>query len=489
MRILLLDPPGKNKGLNSGLAYLCAILKERHDVSVLDLNNVKLGFCGEPNPDMPPEVLNRSILSAVSDFQPDIFGVSVKTFTAGISSRILQLINSQWPEMLTLAGGPHITLDGKKYIEENKIDIGIQGEGEYSTLQLCNALDQNHDIAHIEGLYFWRNHNLINNPNRNTIADLDAIPFPCYDTFSSVILNDGHLTEYPILTSRGCPFRCSYCSMPLIMGGKWRCHSSKRVINELKNAKSKYHSTSFTVVDDNFTLNLKRVEKICDSLLSNQIRLSWNSQNGIRADRINENLAKKMKRSGCRYVWIGIETADEKVFNTINKGEKLKDIERGIKHLKNAGIGVGGFFIVGLPNSTRKTDLKSVNFARKHGIDGWWFNFVPYPHTEAWDWVQNHGNLLRSIDGALQFGSTNIDPVFDTEEYPKESRIKTYDEIHIKMKYFDRLADPSLKQWAKWLTIFKKVLPYGSGALTSLLLFMLTYPVKNIVRRHRSRSL
>ncbi len=262
------------------------------------------------------------------------------------------------------------------------------------------------------------------------------------------------------------------------MGGRWRSRTADRVVEELQHAKQKYQISSFTVVDDNFTFDLERVEKICDLLISERVSLPWNSQNGIRADRINEVLAEKMERSGCQYVWIGIETADEEVFRHINKGMKLVDIEKGIEQLKYARIRVGGFFILGLPYSTRETDLKSIDFVREHGIDGWWFNFVPYPQTEAWSWVQAHGRLLRSLEGALQFGTQNIEPVFDTEEYPKESRMKTYDEIHIRLRYFDRLVDPSLNQWGKWLRVLKIVTPYGIGKILSLLIFIIKYNTK-----------
>ena len=207
-------------------------------------------------------------------------------------------------------------------------------------------------------------------------------------------------------------------------------------------------------------------------MISENINLPWSSQNGIRADRINASLATKMERAGCKYVWIGVESADENVFDKLNKGEKLANIKNGIRHLKSAGIQVGGFFIVGLPHSTREADLKSVDFVKELKIDGWWFNFVPYPHTEAWHWVQNNARLLRPIDGVAQYGTTNIEPVFETEEYSKESRIQTYDEILIKMNYFDRLADSSLSTLDKWLTIYRKVLPYGMGAFFSLLLFV-----------------
>jgi radical SAM superfamily enzyme YgiQ (UPF0313 family) len=485
MKILLLDPPGKNKGLNTGLGYLSAVLKERHEVRVLDMNNIKIGICGEPNADLPVDMLENRVARIIDDFEPELFGISVKTFTAGISVHVLKMIKSRRPKILTIAGGPHITLDGLNFIRENNVDFGIQGEGEYATPELCNVLHGDGDLKNIGGLIYWNDGKLFSNPRNNTIADLDNLPFPFYDNFSSVINNGGRLEEYPLLSSRGCPYKCSYCSMPKIMGGKWRYRDPDNVIDELKQAKQKYQCSYFAVVDDNFTLNLKRVEKICDLLISERLGLLWNSQNGIRADRISADIALKMKRSGCRYVWIGIESADEKVFTEINKGEKLTDIRRGIKHLKNAGIHVGGFFITGLPHSTRENDLKSVEFVKENGIDAWWFNFVPYPHTEALTWVETHGKILRPIHGVLQYGSNDIEPVFETDDYPRDLRIKTYNEIHIKLMLFDRLADPSLKQMDRWSIIYKKVRPYGIGTVALFIIFILRYNLRRMMNKNR----
>ena len=487
MKILLVDPPGKNKGLNTGLGYLSAVLKEGHEIRVLDLNNTEIGICGDPNPDMPINELEARIINAVDEFEPELFGVSVKTFTAGIAGHIFEIIKTNRPKITTIVGGPHITLDGSNFIRENRINFGIQGEGEYTTPEVCNALNGNGSVENIEGIFYWKNGQLLHNSRNNVIKDLDALPFPCYANFSSVIENRGILKEYPLLSSRGCPYKCTYCSMPKIMGSKWRFRAPERVIDELKHAKQKYHSTSFAVVDDNLTLNLTRVEKICDLMISERLNLSWNCQNGIRADRIREDLAGKMKKSGCRFVWIGIESADEKVFEEIKKGEKLADIKNGIRHLKNAGIRVGGFFITGLPYSTRDADLKSVDFVKENGIDAWWFNFVPYPHTDAWEWVQSNGKILRPIHGVLQYGSNEIDPVFETNDYTRDVRIKTYNEIHIKLGFFDRLADPSLNQTDKWSRIYKKVRPYGLWTTVLFLIYIMKYNTRLMAKRMKSR--
>jgi radical SAM superfamily enzyme YgiQ (UPF0313 family) len=482
MKILLVDPPGKNKGLNSGLGYLSAFLEKPHELVVLDLNNIKMGSCGDPNPEMPWVEVEREIHDALEEFRPDLFGVSVKTNTADLASRILKSSRSRYPNLLTAVGGPHISLDGSRFLRENHVDFGIQKEGEYSFKKLCDVLEERGSAAEMRNLLYWKDNSLFQTDQKDTIKDLDALPFPRFDNFTSVRSNKGIIAEYPLLTSRGCPFQCSYCSMPEIMGRTWRFHSPQRVIDELKHAKQKYRSQRFAVVDDNFTLDTKRAERICELFCEEKLNLPWTIQNGIRADRINESLAEKMKASKCQYVWVGIETADEDVFISINKGVELSQLEDGIEKLKQAGIRVGGFFITGLPESTRESDLKSMDFVKRHGIDGWWFNFVPYPHTKAWDWVEMHGKRLRSSEGTYQFGMNALEPVFETEGYPKDMRIKTYEEIHIKLGYFDRLSDPSLRQWKRWRLAFSKVRHHGSQMMLLFLLFVLKFNIRLAVK-------
>ena len=338
LRILLVDPPGRNKGLNTGLGYLASVLKAEHTVAVLDLNNIEIGLCGDPNPEMPESELRDRIGTAIREFEPDLVGLSVKTFTVGRAREILACLKGGGSDVKTLVGGPHITLDGNQFVRAEGADFGFRGEGEYAVPELCRAVETGKPPDGVAGCFYWEEGRLSYNEAGEMIEDLDTLPYPSYEDFSSVRANGGRLGEYPLLSSRGCPYKCSYCSMPKIMGRRWRSHSSDRVLDELQRAKRDYGSTSFTVIDDNFTLDLQRVEEIVDQLIAKNIGLPWSSQNGIRADRISLELARKMKRSGCKYVWVGVESADEAVFRAIHKGETLEEIEKGIGHLKTAGI-------------------------------------------------------------------------------------------------------------------------------------------------------
>ncbi len=492
MKILLVDPPGANKGLNTGLAYLVGAIGAagRDDAFVLDLNNRFPGLnnrvpgrLGDPNPDVPTSVWLRELEETLDQFAPDLVGVSVKTFTSTIATQIIAAIRRMRPSSKVVVGGPHVTIEGAAYLAESGADIAVLGEGEFTLLKICRALEHTQQLGEIDGVLYRQEGHVTANERRGTLCDPDALPFPDYQAFSSVRRSPGILHEYPLLTSRGCPYNCSYCSMPVLMGRRWRARSPENVVDELRMAVERVGCTSFTIVDDNFTLDTKRAEAICDAIIANGLSMPWTSQNGLRADRLTPTLIAKMRQSGCHHVWIGIETGDDAVFQSIDKGEKLEDVKAGVRALQAQGIKVGGFFIVGLPGSTRESDLRSLSLAQELGIEAWWFNFVPYRFTRAGDWVREKGTMLRTPDGTPQYGRARIEPVFETPTYSREERMATYEEVHVRMGYFDRLIDPDMSRAAKTMHLLKSTPKYGVGPTLGLTRFVATRFVQGVSRK------
>jgi radical SAM superfamily enzyme YgiQ (UPF0313 family) len=160
---------------------------------------------------------------------------------------------------------------------------------------------------------------------------------------------------------------------------------------------------------------------------------------------------------------LGIESGDDFVFDSIDKGEKLTSVKAGVRSLQAAGIQVGGFFIIGLPGSTRDADLRSLALAQELGIEAWWFNFVPYRFTRAEEWVREHGNVLRPSEDAPLYGRARIEPVFETSDYTRAQRIATYEEVNVRMGYFDRLIDTNMGRWAQIAYLAATASKYGAG--------------------------
>lgn len=406
MRILLIDPPGWQKhGLNLGLAYLAgAVRSADFDVLILDMNN---HFYSK-----------ERVQKIVFGYNPDMIGVSVKTATAHVSADLIRELKNKFPNIKYVAGGPHVTLCGEEFLQDNpEVDFGITGEGEDSLLRLIkNIKEERSGFFEISGLWHRENGALVQtsgykNPN---IATLPRPAFDCIKDFDAVDF------RYPLLTSRGCPHGCIFCCVGLIAGKKWRARELEDVVRELSEAKENYQITSFEIMDDNFTLDIDRAKKICKLMIERKLGLDWWCHNGLRADRLDQELLHLMKKAGCQSIALGIESGDREVFGEIGKGEELSDIVKGIGMIKKAGIKSVGYFIVGLPGDSVESTKKSVRFQRGLGLSDYKYNMlIPYPGTKVWDMVKESGRLLADVKGSYHFGE-HIKIPFETSKISKK---------------------------------------------------------------------
>jgi hypothetical protein len=215
--------------------------------------------------------------------------------------------------------------------------------------------------------------------------------------------------------------------VPKINGRKFRRRSPESVIDELRHARKEYVFRDFEFLDDNLTLDVEHAKRVCEALIRADLGVGWYANNGIRADRLDKELTHLMKRSGCKGVAIGVESADDDVLKNIKKGETVDQLRRGILLLKEAGITVGGHFIVGLPGDTLEKVHRSIGFKDEVGLDYAYFNqLVPYPGTELGEWALEHATILvENVTDASHFGKT--EQVFmETPEFPKADREKVF---------------------------------------------------------------
>jgi hypothetical protein len=198
-------------------------------------------------------------------------------------------------------------------------------------------------------------------------------------------------------------------------------------VDELRYARREYVFRDFEFLDDNLTLDIEHAKRVCEALIQADLGVGWYANNGIRADRLDRELAQLMKRAGCKGVAIGIESADDDVLKNIKKGESVDQLRRGIITLREAGIPVGGHFIVGLPGDTLEKVEKSIRFKDEVGLDYAYFNqLVPYPGTELGEWaLKNTTILVDNVTDASHFGKT--EQIFmETPEFPKADREKVF---------------------------------------------------------------
>ena len=432
MKIVFIDPKGVWEGLNNGIASIAANIRGEHDVKVIDFVN------------RSGNVDKR--MRAVEGV--DYVGISMKSFTLDESIMVAKMAKKINPDAKIIAGGPHVMVDGLNLLKDNGIfDIGVFGEGEYVFRDILSGKP----LSEINGVIHRTREGVVQNPASEWIGDLDLLPFPVYDDFDSVNI-DGKIhpiENWPLVTSRGCPYTCTYCNVPTVIGRKFRTRSGENILEELTYAQEKYGSKEFKILDDNFTLQMDRAKDICRLFIDEKMPMKWTCPNGIRADRLDAELCGLMRKAGCYSMSIGVESGDPEVFDKIQKGEHLDDVERGIRLAQAAGIKVHGFFIIGLVGSTYEADKRSMEFAKRLGITASWGILVPYPGTEVWEQVKKDAKtrMLRDWKDGFHIGARPR-PVFDTPEYTADERIRAYyfaNMTSIKKKDIPRAAKMVIK--------------------------------------------
>jgi len=414
MKIFLIEIKGNSNFAHNGLAYLIGNLSAVHEIKIFDLN--------------VSDMTESELLEKIKKEKPNLIGFSMKSFNLNRTIEFAKKIKQISDAKLAI-GGPHITLCAKDFfLKDNKgvFDFGFQGEAELSFAGFCDFFTDSEKYKNIKGLIYKDGNVWVFNP-KPVLENLDELKFPDFACFYEKIDFEKQ-GGYPLLTSRGCPYQCIYCSVSKVSGKKWRARTAENVIFELKQAILSFGIKEFKIIDDNFTFDIDRAKKFCEILIKENLNLKWSCPNGLRADRIDSELAELMQKSGCRAVSLGIESGDEKVFNFINKGEKLEDIKKAAKILKKADIEVSGFFIIGLPFETKKSIKKSLKFIENLGINHIkWNMLVPYPETFLWNWVLKNGRFLKSFTEGQHFSKMNsVRPVFETSDYTAKERIAFY---------------------------------------------------------------
>jgi anaerobic magnesium-protoporphyrin IX monomethyl ester cyclase len=412
-RVLLISPSGWQKeSVNLGLASLAGpLVQDGFEVLIFDLD-YRAQSDGE-------------LLTRIREFSPFVIGVSIKTATATEGARIAKLAAQAAPEAILVVGGPHVTLCAKEYLgSETVFHFGVMGEGEESFLALVRALRDGLSTRLNKGLV-WRDGDAVIVNEWAAPLDLSSLPYPNFDVIHGFKW-DGF--RYPIVTSRGCPYKCVYCCVSKLAGSiKWRRVGAAGVADELETVAKARGITYFEVLDDNFTLHVDRAMDICRELIDRKLNLSWYCHNGIRADKITPELARLMKAAGCTSVAFGIETGNPDTFLSIKKGETLQHVVDAVNIVKAAGIQAVGYFIIGLPGDTLETFIETLRFQRSLNLDHWQFGvMIPYPRTEVWDLVKERGKFLCDIRETQHFGGDLVPISFELPEFPKEEMVRAY---------------------------------------------------------------
>ncbi|MBU2637805.1 MAG: B12-binding domain-containing radical SAM protein [Nanoarchaeota archaeon] len=386
MKIMLVYPPAQVEDTYSnfsfaapvlpplGLAYLGAVLeKAGFDVKIVDCVAERLGY--------------KELLEAIREYKPSIVGFNANTISYPKVQKALPLIKKVNADIVTVIGGAHSSAMPRQVLAENPdLDVAVFGEGECTILEIANRLKAGLSLNNIDGTAIMSQEKIIVNNPRQLIENLDTLPFPARHllkdlrTYSHTPLRGtGFIVS--VITSRGCPFNCFYCDQS-VFTRKWRANSVDYVISEIKMLKEKYGADAISFEDDNFALSKERVIGICKRMISENLGMKWSCC--IRIDKIDEEILGWMKQAGCTSIYVGIESGNQEMLNSINKNLSIEQIKLALKTANKAGIdNIYGSFILGLPRDTKETIEQTINFACNLPLTGISFNiFTPYPNTK-----------------------------------------------------------------------------------------------------------
>jgi len=408
MRILLIQPPYTIRNFDEkrcqpplGLAYLASVLRNEHDTLILDSIAEGYFYTEEINKKYVRYGLSNSeIKKRIVSFRPDLVGVScLFTTQSDNAHKTCKLVKEVDKNIITVLGGAHPSTLPQEELQDNNIDFVIIGEGENSFMDLLREIEGKRKFSLIDGIAYRENGAIKVNPKRNFIMNLDELPFPAWDLlpldkYSNINQPHGTQTKnlpfVPILTSRGCPNNCIFCSVHNIWGKNFRKRSAGNVLSEIEYLINNFGIREIHFEDDNLTLARKRAIEIFKGIKDKKFDISWSTPNGISIDTIDEEILNLMKESGCYSVSFGIESGDKYVLtNIVKKKLNLERVSKIISHAKKLGLETAVFFVVGFPDETIKQLKNSFRFARNIHADNVNFFFAtPLPGTELWKQVK-----------------------------------------------------------------------------------------------------
>lgn len=408
MKVLFVNPPqtaSKYKFMGViapplGIAYMAGVLQENNiDVEILDASAEDMDF-----KDVEKELLKR---------KPDLVALTALTPTIGRALETAQVVKETLPDSIVVMGGYHPTFNFIETLEDENVDIVIRGEGEYIMLNLVQALENQSSLHDVKGIVFEDKNSkeIVVNPEAPLIQDLDELPFPALNLLPMkkyrLLDMDTHMAT--MITTRGCPMQCSFCSSAAMHGKKIRERSVENIVDEIEYLNTNYDIDTIAFMDDTFTLKKRKVMAICDEILKRNIEIMWGCTS--RVDTLDEKLLKKMKEAGCITIFIGVESADQQQLDNMCKNTTIAKIENAFKIAHKLKIRTIASVALGMPGDTKEIMNKTVKFVHKLKPNYAIYSLAtPYPGTRFYKEAFEK-NLIKIKDWSKY---TLITPILET---------------------------------------------------------------------------
>ncbi|UCD12999.1 MAG: radical SAM protein [Thermoplasmatales archaeon] len=418
-----------------GLLYIGATLEDQgHKVEIIDFHAEK----------HPVDSLRKSLPSA------DAVGISVYSQAYKESAQVARKIKEIDPSLPIIVGGPHCSLHPKKSLTEvPAADISVEGEAEYVINDIFQALKGRKQLSTIPGVYYRENDNIKSGKPQLLVYDLDSLPFPArhlVDKYDYGKIKNSYFFKpkfTSMITSRGCPFRCRFCTRNTHSFKTYRKRSIENVVAEIQEIDGNYRSV--IIVDDNFLADKKRVHKIMDRLIEMGTDMEVYIE-GARVDTAERSLFEKMKRAGVKHLYFGIESGNQDVLDFYDKKTNLEQIRKAVHLSREMGFFTGASFIFGAPIETKHHIEQTIKFACSLPLDTAVFNLFTYKYgSDIWDEAVKNGNIKETEEYAIMADSNKGLGNFTKEELAAFYR-KALVRFYLRPSYIKRQAFRSLQR-------------------------------------------
>jgi anaerobic magnesium-protoporphyrin IX monomethyl ester cyclase len=377
MRILLVAPPAgfsyRVLGVSRpplGLAYMASVLRDSYDVKIVDFNVETPHWSEYPYRDF------------------DIVGISVDTSRCPVSFEIARAAKEQGSTVVV--GGPHVSFMAEEALATGVIDYVVRNEGEYSFLSLVEFLNKNKPFEQVRGVSYLADGKVLSTPDAPFIHDLDSLPLPARDLLPLERYRErmnGRLMT-TMVTSRGCPFNCDFCSSSEFFGVRWRARSVDNMLEEIDILHNKLGYGAMSFVDDNFTLNPARAIEVSERISANGWDIVWAAMTRVDTVVKHPEMVRAMAKAGFSWTFIGFESGNEEMLDAYGKKACTDDARRAIAILKDNNVRVTGAFILGAVDETEEMIASTIEFAKELDPTRAQFSLLtPYPGAKLYERV------------------------------------------------------------------------------------------------------
>ena len=417
MKVTFINPPQTNSKYKFigvvapplGMAYMAAVLEKNGiDVDMLDSSALNMNY--------------DEIAEDIKKRNPDIVAISALTPTIGIALETAEVVKDTLPDTIVVLGGYHPTFNYKETLEDENVDIVIRGEGEYILLDLVQTLEEGGNLNNVKGIVFEQENDhgdniLVVTPDKEPIMDLDELPFPALhllpmENYKLLNITTNMAT---MITTRGCPMQCSFCSSAAMHGNKIRKRSIKNIVDEMEYLVNECGINTIGFMDDTFTIIKSRVIELCDEIQRRNLEVWWGCTS--RVDKIDDDLLQKMKDSGCITIFMGVESSDQTQLDLIGKDTTVDRIQEAFEASRKKGIRTIASVVLGMPGDTKANMKRTIKFVHRLKPNYVIYSLAtPYPGTRFYKEAFEK-NLIKIKDWSKY---TLITPILDTIDCSKD---------------------------------------------------------------------